>query len=96
MRYRDLGADYYERQRDIRRQIACHVGKLGALGFEVTLSRPEPLPHETGTTQAAWPLPQREDPGRSAQAGVRYRLPSSGHVVPGQSGAVGKVRAASR
>jgi transposase len=43
MRYQDLGPDYYERQRDTRRQIAHHVGKLGALGFEVTLCRiPEP------------------------------------------------------
>jgi hypothetical protein len=43
MRYQDLGPDNYERQRDIRRQIAHHVGKLGALGFEVTLCRhPEP------------------------------------------------------
>ena len=50
MRYQDLGADYYERQRDIRRQISHHVGKLGALGFEVTLCRrPEPDPDETGT-----------------------------------------------
>jgi transposase len=54
MRYQDLGADYYERQRDIRRQISHHVGKLGALGFDVTLCRrPEPDPDETGTTQAA-------------------------------------------
>jgi transposase len=53
MRYEDLGADYYERQRDIRRQISHHVGKLGALGFEVTLCRhPDPDP-ETGTTHAA-------------------------------------------
>jgi transposase len=43
MRHEDLGPDYYERQRGIRRQIAHHVGKLGALGFEVTLCRiPEP------------------------------------------------------
>jgi len=54
MRYQDLGADYYERQRDVRRQIAHHVGKLGALGFEVTLCRiPEPQPDGTGQTQAA-------------------------------------------
>ena len=54
MRYQDLGADYYERQRDVRRQISHHVGKLGALGFDVTLGRrPEPDPNETGTTQAA-------------------------------------------
>jgi transposase len=33
-RYHDLGPDYYERQVSTRRQIAHHVGKLGALGFE--------------------------------------------------------------
>jgi transposase len=54
MRYQDLGPDYYERQRDIRRQIAHHVGKLGDLGFEVTLCRtPGPDPDGTGQTQAA-------------------------------------------
>ena len=54
IRYQDLGADYYERQRDARRQIAHHVGKLGALGFEVTLCRiPEPQPDGTGQTHAA-------------------------------------------
>jgi hypothetical protein len=40
LRYEDLGPDYYERQASTRRQIAHHVGKLGALGFEVTLCRP--------------------------------------------------------
>jgi hypothetical protein len=54
MRYAGPGPDYYERQRDIRRQIAHHVGKLGSLGFEVTLCRiPEPNPDATGPTQAA-------------------------------------------
>jgi transposase len=54
MRYEDLGPDYYDRQAGIRRQIAHHVGKLGALGFEVTLCRlPEPEPDGTGDTQAA-------------------------------------------
>ena len=54
MRYEDLGPDYYERQRDVRRQVAHHVGKLGSLGFEVTLCRiPEPDPDGTGPTQAA-------------------------------------------
>ena len=54
MRYQDLGPDYYDRQRDIRRQIAHHVGKLGSLGFEVTLCRiPEAEPDGTGPTQAA-------------------------------------------
>ena len=53
MRYQDLGADYYERQRDVRRQIAHHIGKLGALGFEVTLCRiPEPQLDGTGQTRA--------------------------------------------
>jgi hypothetical protein len=37
-RYQDLGPDY-ERQATTRRQIACHAGKLAALGFEVTLAR---------------------------------------------------------
>ena len=50
----DLGADYYERQRDVRRQVAHHVGKLGSLGFEVTLCRiPEAEPDGTGPAQAA-------------------------------------------
>jgi transposase len=54
MRYQDLGPDYYERRRDIRRQIAHHVGKLGDLGFEVTLCRiPDPEPDGTGHPQAA-------------------------------------------
>ena len=54
MRYQDLGPDYYERQRDVRRQVAHHVGKLESLGFEVTLCRiPEPGPDGTGPTQAA-------------------------------------------
>jgi transposase len=53
-RYQDLGPDYYERQRGIRRQVAHHVGKLGSLGFEVTLCRiPEPDPDGTAPTQAA-------------------------------------------
>jgi len=49
MRYQDLGADYYERRRQISRQISHHVGKLGALGFEVTLAR-IPAPEPGGTT----------------------------------------------
>ena len=55
MRYQDPGPDYYDRQASTRRQIAHHVGKLGALGFEVTLCRlPSPDPDPAGTgTQAA-------------------------------------------
>src|ERR1039458_4469886 len=53
-RYRDLGPDYYERQAGTRRQIAHHVGKLGALGFEVTLCRlPEPGQHGSRSTHTA-------------------------------------------
>jgi transposase len=53
-RYQDLGPDYYERQANVRRQIAHHVGKLGALGYEVTLCRiPDPQPDGPATTQAA-------------------------------------------
>ena len=53
-RYHDLGPDYYERQRDQHRQVSQLVGKLGALGFEVTLSRiPEPPPGGSPSTQAA-------------------------------------------
>ncbi len=54
MRYQDLGPDYYERQASTRRQIAHHVGRLGALGFEVTLCRiPEPELAGSATTPAA-------------------------------------------
>ena len=63
MRYQDLGADYYERQRDVRRQIAHHVGKLGALGFEVT-----PVPHPRTPTRR-----NRRDPGRLTHT-ARNRL----------------------
>jgi transposase len=53
-RYTDLGPDYYERRADTRRQIAYHVGKLGALGLEVTLARiPEPEPGQETPTHAA-------------------------------------------
>ena len=46
MRYADLGSDYYEQQRAIARQVSHHVGKLASLGYEVTLSRPDPGPAE--------------------------------------------------
>src|SRR5690349_9872384 len=52
-RYQDLGPDYYDRQRNIRRQIAHHIGKLGALGFEVTLCRvPGPESSDSASTPA--------------------------------------------
>jgi transposase len=50
MRYQDLGPDYYERRAEVSRQVRHHVGKLGALGFDVTLCRiPEPGPEPGGT-----------------------------------------------
>jgi transposase len=54
LRYQDLGPDYHQRQRDTRRQIAHHVAKPGALGFEVTPCRiPDPQPHGPATPHAA-------------------------------------------
>jgi transposase len=54
MRYEDLGPDYYERMRGHRRQVSQLVGKLGALGYEVTLFRlPEPGPGQAASTPAA-------------------------------------------
>jgi len=53
-RYQDLGPDFYDRQRDLRRQVAHHVGKLGALGFEVTLARiPDTDPSDPPPARAA-------------------------------------------
>ena len=57
-RYHDLGPDYHDRHASARRQIAHHVGKLGALGFEVTLCRlpepdPDPEPGQADSHQAA-------------------------------------------
>jgi transposase len=51
-RYQDLGPDYYERQRDTARQVSHHVGKLGSLGYEVTLCK-LPQPDGTGPSQPA-------------------------------------------
>ncbi len=75
-RYADLGPDYYDRQRGIRRQIAHHVGKLGSLGFEVTLCRiPGPRPRRN-----------RPDPGlltHTALAGPdRPQWPGSAAACP--------------
>jgi len=56
MRYEDLGPDYYDRQASVRRQVAHHVGRLGALGFEVTLCRlpgADLDPSEPANTQLA-------------------------------------------
>jgi transposase len=51
-RYEDLGPDYDQRRADTRRQIAHHVGKPGAPGFDVTLCR-IPGPDGTDPAQAA-------------------------------------------
>jgi transposase len=43
MRHEDLGPDYYDTQRGLRRQVHHHVTKLESLGYEVTLCRtPQP------------------------------------------------------
>ena len=52
MRYEDLGPDYYERRAEVSRQVRHHVGKLGALGFDVTLCRITE-PGGTGNSQPA-------------------------------------------
>src|SRR5262249_17264230 len=53
-RHEALGPDYYDRQPSPRRQIACHVGKLAALGYEVTLARlPSPNPDPAGADSQA-------------------------------------------
>jgi len=53
-RYEDLGPDYYQRQASTRRQIAHHVGKLSALGFEVTPCRlPQSGQDDSTSTTAA-------------------------------------------
>jgi transposase len=47
-RYQDLGPDYYDQQRSHARQVSHLIGKLGGLGYEVTLCRrPEPGPEQT-------------------------------------------------
>jgi transposase len=53
-RYQDLGPDYYDQQRNHARQVSHLIGKLGGLGYEVTLCRrTEPPAAETGDTTAA-------------------------------------------
>jgi hypothetical protein len=42
-RYEDLGASWYDSERQAARRVSHHVGALGATGYEVTLCRrPEP------------------------------------------------------
>jgi transposase len=50
-RYRDLGPDYYEKQRSHARQVSHHVSMLSDLGYEVTLCK-RPEPDGTGSPQA--------------------------------------------
>jgi hypothetical protein len=42
MRYQDPGPDYHERQHDVRRQIAHHIGKLGELPQQLLIGRWQP------------------------------------------------------
>ena len=55
MRYQDLGADYYERRAaSIRRQIAHHVGKLGASASKSpSAASPHPNPADQRDSQVA-------------------------------------------
>ena len=81
MRYQDLGADYYERRAQIRRQIAHHVGKLGALGFEVTLCRiPDTRTRRTRGQPGRLTHTAPADPGPPVTAKVRCRAPRLGLI----------------
>jgi transposase len=42
--YHDLGADYYERRTNIRRQARSHVRAIERLGYQVTIKSPDPGP----------------------------------------------------
>jgi transposase len=44
-RYEDLGASWYDSERQAARRVSHHVGALGAMGYEVTLCR-KPQPGE--------------------------------------------------
>jgi transposase len=45
-RYTELGADFYERRKDPRKQVANHVKRLQRLGFQVTLTPAHDQPAE--------------------------------------------------
>ena len=45
MRYQDLGADWYDNQRQTARRLSRLAGALDAMGYEVTLCR-KPQPAE--------------------------------------------------
>ena len=48
-RYTDLGADWYDDERQLARKVKHHIGALGAMGYEVTLCR-APAPAATPAT----------------------------------------------
>ena len=54
MRYHDPGPDYHDRQRDVRRQITHHAGKLG-----IPRLRGHPLPHPRTGSRRIGPGPGR-------------------------------------
>jgi plasmid stability protein len=87
MRHEDLGPDYYDRRAGLCRQIAHHVGKLGALGLEVTLCRIRTRtrrvrehPDRLTPVAARRPLPAREGEG-SLTAARPAKVLSSAQVV---------------
>jgi hypothetical protein len=73
-RYEDLGPDYYDRRAGIGRQLAHHVGKLGALGFEVTLCRiPAPGPAPRPGSLTTYPHRRAKEPAPPALPRARLR-----------------------
>jgi hypothetical protein len=50
--YTDLGADYYERRTNIRRQARNHVRGLERLGYKVTIEPADPASAATGEPAA--------------------------------------------
>jgi transposase len=42
LRFNELGADYHSRRIDLKRKVTNHVRQLEALGFNVTITMPEP------------------------------------------------------
>jgi len=51
--YQDLGADYYERRMNIRRQARNHLRGLERLGYKVTIEAPDPDPDTIPVTAAS-------------------------------------------
>ncbi len=90
MRYQGLGADYYERDRDTARQVSHHIGKLGALGYEVTLCQ---APRTRRDRRHPNRLTPDQNPAGSTNRRRSCRLPANspifGSVLTTKSGQFG-------